>query len=130
MTRVRHFGAGITEKAPQLDILGPDAIDVIRNGVNQYDPRSTFKICEQHLSSRVGRFNLDSTGPDQFFEKSPFLLLMFFLWSSVCFHVSSWIPTSSIIMAYLATRTDIDSSDEIMVLDRSLCPVSLPIIID
>ncbi|KAI7740236.1 hypothetical protein M8C21_031167 [Ambrosia artemisiifolia] len=43
---------------------------------------------------------------------------------SVRFHVKSWLPARSIVMACLAARTDIDPSGEIMVLNR-FCPWKL-----
>lgn len=46
------------------------AIDAIDNGINQYDTDQPPKyVNNTHLSSRVGRFNLDWTDPDQSQEK-------------------------------------------------------------
>lgn len=46
------------------------AIDAIDNGINQYDTDQPPKyVNNTHLSSRVGKFNLDWTDPDQSSEK-------------------------------------------------------------
>jgi uncharacterized UPF0160 family protein len=46
------------------------ALDAIDNGINQYDTDQPPKyVNNTHLSSRVGRFNLDWTDPDQSLEK-------------------------------------------------------------
>jgi hypothetical protein len=46
------------------------AIDAIDNGINQYDTDQPPKyVNNTHLSSRVGKFNLDWTDPDQSSKK-------------------------------------------------------------
>lgn len=46
------------------------AIDAIDNGINQFDTDQPPKyVNNTHLSSRLGRFNLDWTDPDQSQEK-------------------------------------------------------------
>ena len=46
------------------------AIDAIDNGINQFDTDQPPKyVNNTHLSSRVGRLNLDWTDPDQSPEK-------------------------------------------------------------
>jgi len=46
------------------------ALDAIDNGINQYDTDQPPKyVNNTHLSSRVGRLNLDWTDPDQSPEK-------------------------------------------------------------
>lgn len=46
------------------------AIDAVDNGINQYDTDQPPKyVNNTHLSSRVGRFNLDWTDADQSSEK-------------------------------------------------------------
>ncbi|KVH95283.1 Metal-dependent protein hydrolase [Cynara cardunculus var. scolymus] len=138
----KHFGTEIIAKELQLDEGHPDvqrlylaiyksfmeAIDAIDNGINQYDTDQPPKyVNNTHLSSRVGKFNLDWTDPDQSsekeneaFQKAMALAGSEFL-DSVRFHVKSWLPARSIVMECLAARSDIDPSGEIMVLDR-FCP--------
>ncbi|MFS8029790.1 putative metal-dependent protein hydrolase [Helianthus anomalus] len=141
----KHFGTEIIAKEVQLDEGHPDvhrlylaiyksfmeAIDAIDNGINQYDTDQPPKyVNNTHLSSRVGKFNLDWTDPDQSFEKEneafqrAMALAGTEFLDSVRFHVKSWLPARSIVMACLAARTDIDPSGEIMVLDR-FCPWKL-----
>ncbi|GJV74640.1 UPF0160 protein-like protein [Tanacetum coccineum] len=156
----KHFGLEIIAKELQVDEGHPDvhrlflaiyksfmewkvawggysddvpryAIDAIDNGINQYDTDQPAKyVNNTHLSSRVGRFNLDWTDPDQSsekeneaFQKAMALAGSEFL-DSVRFHVKSWLPARSIVMECLAARTSIDPSGEIMVLDR-FCPWKL-----
>ncbi|KAI4343152.1 hypothetical protein MLD38_027688 [Melastoma candidum] len=83
-----------------------------------------------HLSSRVGRLNLDWIDPDQSPEKENevFHRVMAlaggeFL-DSVRFHAKSWLPARSIVMECIADRHSIDPSGEIMVLKR-FCPWKL-----
>lgn len=46
------------------------AIDAIDNGINQFDTEKPPRyVNNTHLSSRVGRFNLDWIEPDQSPEK-------------------------------------------------------------
>ncbi|KAL4570610.1 hypothetical protein LXL04_026268 [Taraxacum kok-saghyz] len=141
----KHFGTEIIAKELQVDEGHPDvqrlylaiyksfmeAIDAIDNGINQYDTDQPPKyVNNTHLSSRVGKFNLDWTDPDQSsekenqaFQKAMNLAGTEFL-DSVRFHVKSWLPARSIVMECLAARTGIDPSGEIMVLDR-FCPWKL-----
>ncbi|KAI3812838.1 hypothetical protein L1987_17550 [Smallanthus sonchifolius] len=141
----KHFGTEIIAKELQVYEAHPDvqrlylaiyksfmeAIDAIDNGINQYDTDQPPRyVNNTHLSSRVGKFNLDWTDPDQSsekeneaFQQAMTLAGTEFL-DSVRFHVKSWLPARSIVMECLAARTGIDPSGEIMVLDR-FCPWKL-----
>lgn len=141
----KHFGLEIIAKEVQLDESHPDvmrlylaiyksfmeAIDAIDNGINQYDTDQPPKyVNNTHLSSRVGKFNLDWIDPDQSSEKESeaFHRAMALAGSefldSVRFHAKSWLPARSIVMECLAARQTVDPSGEIMVLDR-FCPWKL-----
>ncbi|KAM7278157.1 hypothetical protein ACFE04_005291 [Oxalis oulophora] len=143
----KHFGKEIIAKELNVDEDHPDvqrlylavyksfmeAIDAVDNGINQYDTDKPPKyVNNTHLSSRVGRFNLDWTDPDQSSEKenAAFHRAMALAGSefldSVRFHVKSWLPARSIVMECLSARFDVDSSGEIMVLSR-FCPWKLHI---
>ncbi|KAJ6943750.1 hypothetical protein NC652_009256 [Populus alba x Populus x berolinensis] len=141
----KHFGKEIIAKELQVDEGHPDvhrlflavyksfmeAIDAIDNGINQYDTDQPPKyVNNTHLSSRVGKFNLDWTDPDQSpkkeneaFERAMALAGSEFL-DNVRFHAKSWLPARSIVMECLATRFDVDPSGEIMVL-KTFCPWKL-----
>ncbi|KAI3787547.1 hypothetical protein L1987_42096 [Smallanthus sonchifolius] len=124
------FGHGFTTKLSSAGLIYK-AIDAIDNGINRYDIDQPPKyVNNTHLSSRVGKFNLDWTDPDQSsekeneaFQRAITLAGTEFL-DSVRFHVKSWLPARSIVIECLAARTDIDPSGEIMVLDR-FCPWKL-----
>lgn len=141
----KHFGLEIIAREVQLDESHPDvlrlylaiyksfmeAIDAIDNGINQYDTDQPPKyVNNTHLSSRVGKFNLDWIDPDQSSEKEneAFQRAMALAGSefldSVRFHAKSWLPARSIVMECLAARQTVDPSGEIMVLDR-FCPWKL-----
>ncbi|KAK1382275.1 Metal-dependent protein hydrolase [Heracleum sosnowskyi] len=141
----KHFGLEIIAKEVQLDESHPDvmrlylaiyksfmeAIDAIDNGINQYDTDQPPKyVNNTHLSSRVGKFNLDWIDPDQSSEKEneAFQRAMALAGSefldNVRFHAKSWLPARSIVMECLAARHTVDPSGEIMVLDR-FCPWKL-----
>ncbi|KAJ6703391.1 METAL-DEPENDENT PROTEIN HYDROLASE [Salix viminalis] len=141
----KHFGKEIIAKELQVDEGHPDvhrlflaiyksfmeAIDAIDNGINQYDTDQPPKyVNNTHLSSRVGKFNLDWTDPDQSpkkeneaFERAMALAGSEFL-DSVRFHAKSWLPARTIVMECIATRFDADPSGEIMVL-KTFCPWKL-----
>ncbi|CAA2956529.1 Hypothetical predicted protein [Olea europaea subsp. europaea] len=141
----KHFGKEIIAKELQVDQEHPDvhqlflsvyksfmeAIDAIDNGINQYDTDQPPRyVNNTHLSSRVGKFNLDWVDPDQSaekenaaFERAMALAGSEFL-DNVRFHARSWLPARSIVMDCLAARGDVDPSGEIMVLDR-FCPWKL-----
>ncbi|XP_047321861.1 MYG1 protein-like [Impatiens glandulifera] len=141
----KHFGMEIIAKELGVDQGHPnvlklhlavyksfmEAIDAIDNGINQYDteepPRYTNST---HLSSRVGKLNLDWIDPDQSpekeneaFQKAMALAGSEFL-NSVQFYARSWLPARSIVMECLSSRYNIDPSGEIMVLSR-FCPWKL-----
>ncbi|KAF7808679.1 UPF0160 protein [Senna tora] len=107
------------------------AIDAVDNGINQYDTDQSPKyVNNTHLSSRVGRFNLDWTDPDQSpekengaFQRAMTLAGSEFL-DSVRFHVKSWLPARSIVMETLGARHTVDPSGEIVVLTK-FCPWKL-----
>ncbi|XP_047267946.1 MYG1 exonuclease isoform X2 [Capsicum annuum] len=80
----KHFGKEIIAKELQVDEEHPDvhrlflavyksfmeAIDAIDNGINQYDTDQPPRyVNNTHLSSRVGKLNLDWTEPDQSSER-------------------------------------------------------------
>ncbi|CAN1177940.1 MYG1 protein [Linum perenne] len=141
----KHFGKEIISKELQVDEEHPDvlrlflavyksfmeAIDAVDNGINQYDTDKPPRyVNNTHLSSRVGRLNLDWTDPDQSpekeneaFQRAMALAGSEFL-DSVRFHAKSWLPARSVVLECLAARFDIDPSGEIMVLTR-FCPWKL-----
>ncbi|WCJ26612.1 MYG1 exonuclease [Euphorbia peplus] len=141
----KHFGKEIIAKELQVDEEHPDvhrlflaiyksfmeAIDAIDNGINQYDTDKPPRyVNNTHLSSRVGRLNLDWIDPDQSadkenaaFQRAMALAGSEFL-DSVRFHVKSWLPARSIVMECLAARFNVDPSGEIMVL-ATFCPWKL-----
>uniref|UniRef100_A0A2P2JHK6 Protein MYG1 n=1 Tax=Rhizophora mucronata TaxID=61149 RepID=A0A2P2JHK6_RHIMU len=141
----KHFGKEIIAKELRVNEEHPDvhrlylavyksfmeAIDAIDNGINQYDMDQPPKyVNNTHLSSRVGKLNLDWIDPDQSpqrenesFQRAMALSGNEFL-DSVRFHANSWLPARSIVMECLASRFDIDPSGEIMVLNK-FCPWKL-----
>ncbi|KAF4351082.1 hypothetical protein F8388_013187 [Cannabis sativa] len=141
----KHFGKEIIAKELQVNEEHPDvfrlflaiyksfmeAIDAVDNGINQYDTDQPARyVNNTHLSSRVGRLNLDWIDPDQSstkeneaFQKAMALAGGEFL-DSLRFHAKSWLPARSIVMECLSARWDIDPTGEIMVLDR-FCPWKL-----
>ncbi|KAG5071351.1 hypothetical protein JHK86_006562 [Glycine max] len=140
----KHFGKEIIAKELKVDEEHRDvhyiylavyksfmeAIDAIDNGINRYDTDQPPRyVNNTHLSSRVGRLNLDWTDPDQSpekeneaFQRAMALAGSEFL-DSVRFHVNSWLPARSIVMETLEARHTVDPSGEILVLTK-LCPVS------
>ncbi|KAJ4846330.1 hypothetical protein Tsubulata_005924 [Turnera subulata] len=141
----KHFGKEIIAKELQVGEDHPDvhrlylaiyknfmeAIDAIDNGINQYDTDQPPKyVNNTHLSSRVGKLNLDWTEPDQSSEKEneAFQRAMALTGSefldNLRFVAKSWLPARSIVMECLAARFNIDPSGEIMVLNR-FCPWKL-----
>ncbi|XP_057976409.1 uncharacterized protein LOC131163724 [Malania oleifera] len=141
----KHYGKEIIAKELQVNEEHPDvhrlfiaiyksfmeAIDAVDNGINQYDTDQPPRyVNNTHLSSRVGRLNLDWMDPDQSpqkeneaFQRAIALAGSEFL-DSVSFHAKSWLPARSIVVECLTARQDIDPSGEIMVLDR-FCPWKL-----
>ncbi|XP_027336189.1 UPF0160 protein MYG1, mitochondrial isoform X2 [Abrus precatorius] len=141
----KHFGKEIIAKELKVDEEHQDvhyiylavyksfmeAIDAIDNGINQYDTDQPPKyVNNTHLSSRVGRLNLDWTDPDQSLEKEneAFRRAMALagneFMDSVRFHVNSWLPARSIVMETLVARQTVDPSGEIIVLNK-FCPWKL-----
>ncbi|XP_052724291.1 uncharacterized protein LOC108346683 isoform X2 [Vigna angularis] len=141
----KHFGKEIIAKELKVDDVQQDvhhiylavyksfmeAIDAIDNGINRYDTDLPPKYLNNtHLSSRVGRLNLDWTDPDQSAEKEneAFQRAMALAGSefldSVRFHVKSWLPARSIVMENIAARQTVDPSGEILVLTK-FCPWKL-----
>ncbi|KAG5229505.1 UPF0160 protein [Salix suchowensis] len=110
-----------------------EAIDAADNGINQYDTDQPPRyVNNTSLSQRVGRLNLDWVDPSQSTEREDeaFQLAMKVagteFMESIHFHAKSWLPARSIVRECLASREDIDSSGEIMVLTKS-CPWKLHI---
>lgn len=141
----KHFGKEIIGKELQLGEGHPDvqrlflaiyksfmeAIDAIDNGINQYDTDKPPRyVNNTHLSSRVGKFNLDWIDPDQSAEKenAAFQQAMALAGNefldSVRYHAKSWLPARSIVLESLNGRYNIDPSGEILVLTR-FCPWKL-----
>ncbi|KDP31642.1 hypothetical protein JCGZ_14958 [Jatropha curcas] len=141
----KHFGKEIIAKELQVDEGHPDvhrlflavyksfmeAIDAVDNGINQYDTDQPPRyVNNTHLSSRVGRLNLDWIEPDQSAEKEneAFKRAMALAGSefldSVRYHAKSWLPARTFVMEGLGARYDIDPSGEIMVL-TTFCPWKL-----
>ncbi|CAN1177941.1 MYG1 protein [Linum perenne] len=124
------FGHGFSTKLSSAGLVYK-AIDAVDNGINQYDTDKPPRyVNNTHLSSRVGRLNLDWTDPDQSpekeneaFQRAMALAGSEFL-DSVRFHAKSWLPARSVVLECLAARFDIDPSGEIMVLTR-FCPWKL-----
>ncbi|KAI4303613.1 hypothetical protein MLD38_039221 [Melastoma candidum] len=141
----KHFGKEIIAKELQVNEEHPDvhrlflavyksfmeAIDAVDNGINKYDTDQPPKyVNNTHLSSRVGRLNLDWIDPDQSpekeneaFQRAMALAGGEFL-DNVRFHAKSWLPARSIVMECIADRHSVDPSGEIMVLKR-FCPWKL-----
>ncbi|XP_020584013.1 UPF0160 protein-like [Phalaenopsis equestris] len=141
----KHYGKEIIAKELQLDYEHQDvqrlylavyksfveAIDAIDNGINQYEtdlpPRY---VNNTHLSSRVGRLNLDWVDPDQSAakENEAFWRAMSLAGSefleSIRYYAKSWLPARSIVLQCIESRRNIDPSGEIMVLD-TFCPWKL-----
>lgn len=141
----KHYGLEIIAKELGLDAGHPDvervylavyksfveAIDAIDNGINQYDTDQPPKyVNSTHLSSRVGRLNLDWIDEDQSQEKENerFHCAMSLAGGefieNVQSHAKSWLPARSIVEESLRVRQEIDSSGEIVVLKR-FCPWKL-----
>ncbi|KAG6497847.1 hypothetical protein ZIOFF_045753 [Zingiber officinale] len=142
---LQHYGKEIIAKELQLDVGHEnvqrlylavyksfiEAIDAVDNGINEYDTDQPPKyVNNTHLSSRVGRLNLDWMDPDQSsdkenaaFQQAMMLAGGEFL-DSLRFHARSWIPARSIVAECIASRGNVDPSGEIMVLDR-FCPVDM-----
>ncbi|KAJ9677434.1 hypothetical protein PVL29_022429 [Vitis rotundifolia] len=120
----KHFGMEIIARELQLDQGHPDvprlflavyksfmeAVDAVDNGINQYDTEDQPPryVNNTHLSSRVGKLNLDWMDPDQSaekeneaFERAMNLTCSEFL-DNVRFHAKSWLPARSIVMECLA----------------------------
>ncbi|KAM0935128.1 putative metal-dependent protein hydrolase [Dioscorea sansibarensis] len=141
----KHYGREIIAKELRLDETHEDvnhvyravyknfveAIDAIDNGINQYDIDQPPKyVNNTHLSSRVGRLNLNWMDPDQSaekenaaFEQAMILAGSEFL-ESVHFHAKSWLPARSTVIDCLKSRGDIDPCGEIMLLNK-FCPWKL-----
>ncbi|KAL0331694.1 UNVERIFIED_CONTAM: hypothetical protein Sangu_1714900 [Sesamum angustifolium] len=120
------FGHGFNTKLSSAGLVYK-AIDAIDNGINQYDTDQPPRyVNNTHLSSRVGKLNLDWADPDQSAEKEKMkhLNVPWFWLASVRFHARSWLPARSIVMQCLEARLDVDPSGEIMILDR-FCPWKL-----
>ncbi|XP_010533551.1 PREDICTED: UPF0160 protein [Tarenaya hassleriana] len=141
----KHFGKEIIAKELKVDQDHPDvqrlflavyksfmeAIDAVDNGINQYETDKPPRyVNNTHLSSRVGKLNLDWIEPDQSqekeneaFKRAMVLAGNEFL-DSVRFHARSWLPARSIVMKCLEERFSVDPSGEIMVLTK-FCPWKL-----
>nr|KAJ0189506.1 hypothetical protein LSAT_V11C800390480 [Lactuca sativa] len=143
----KHYGIEIIAKAIQLDEGHPDvhslfsavyrnfveAVDAIDNGINQYETNQPPRyVNNTTLSSRISRLNLNWYEADQSPEKEDqaFQHAMNLAGSEfmdcIHFHAKSWLPARSVVMECLATRKNIDSSGEIMLLTMS-CPWKLHI---
>ncbi|KAL0460612.1 UNVERIFIED_CONTAM: hypothetical protein Slati_0688400 [Sesamum latifolium] len=124
------FGHGFNTKLSSAGLVYK-AIDAIDNGINQYDTDQPPRyVNNTHLSSRIGKLNLDWTEPDQSaekeheaFERAMVLAGSEFL-DSVRYHARSWLPARTIVLKCLEARVDVDPSGEIMILDR-FCPWKL-----
>ncbi|PHT50217.1 UPF0160 protein MYG1, mitochondrial [Capsicum baccatum] len=141
----KHFGKEIIAKELQVDEEHPDvhrlflavyksfmeAIDAIDNGINQYDTDQPPRyVNNTHLSSRVGKLNLDWTEPDQSsereneaFQRAMDLAGSEFL-DCVRYYARSWLPARSIVVECVASRHKIDPSGEIVVWS-TFCPWKL-----
>ncbi|CAL5204103.1 unnamed protein product [Lathyrus oleraceus] len=138
----KHFGLEIIANVLRLDEDHPhvhqlypaiyrnfiESVDAVDNGVNQYDLDESPKyVINTGLGSRIKRLNLDWTDSDQSsdaeneaFHRAMALAGGEFL-ENVNYYAKSWLPARSIVMECLAARETIDSSGEIIKLNRS-CP--------
>ncbi|KAJ4841241.1 hypothetical protein Tsubulata_022378 [Turnera subulata] len=137
----KHYGTEIIAKELRLEEEHPDvcrlflavyknfveAVDAIDNGVNPYDTDQPPRyVNNTSLSHRIGRLNLDWTDSNQSSEKEDeafqhaMKLAGGEFLESIHFHAKSWLPARSIVMKSLASRKDVDSSGEIIVLTRPL----------
>ncbi|KAK7350964.1 hypothetical protein VNO77_10055 [Canavalia gladiata] len=143
----KHFGCeiianllGLDEGHSHVHQLYPtiyknfvEAIDATDNGVNQYELNEPPKyVINTSLSSRIKRLNLNWMDSDQSsereneaFHQAMTLAGAEFL-ENVNYYAKSWLPARSIVMECLAARGTIDSSGEILMLNRS-CPWKLHI---
>ncbi|KAI3517753.1 hypothetical protein L1887_16972 [Cichorium endivia] len=143
----KHYGTEIIAKTIQLDEGHPDvqilfsavyknfveAVDAIDNGINQYETDQPPRYLNNTtVSSRISRLNMNwydaDQSPqkeDQAFQQAMSLAGSEFM-DCIYFHAKSWLPARSVVMECLATRKNIDSSGEIMLLTRS-CPWKLHI---
>ncbi|KAI3724256.1 hypothetical protein L2E82_36027 [Cichorium intybus] len=111
-------------------LLNCSAVDAIDNGINQYETDQPPRYLNNTtLSSRISRLNMNWYDVDQSPQKEDkaFQQAMNLVGSEfmdcIYFHAKSWLPTRSVVMECLATRKNIDSSGEMMLLTSS-CPVS------
>ncbi|KAH1112814.1 hypothetical protein GLYMA_04G232300v4 [Glycine max] len=143
----KHFGLEIIanvlklhEDHPHVHQLYPviyrnfvEAIDAVDNGVNLYDLDVPPKYeINTTLASRIKRLNLNWMDSDQSsdreneaFHRAMALAGAEFL-ENVNYYAKSWLPARSIVMDSLAARESVDSSGEIVKLNRS-CPWKLHI---
>lgn len=143
----KHFGLEIIANVLHLDEDHPhvhqlypaiyrnfvEAVDAVDNGVSQYDLKESPKyVINTGLASRIERLNLDWIDSDQSadaeneaFHRAMALAGGEFL-ENVNYYAKSWLPARSIVMECLAARETIDSSGEIIKLNRS-CPWKLHI---
>ncbi|TKY74052.1 Metal-dependent protein hydrolase [Spatholobus suberectus] len=109
------------------------AIDAVDNGVNQCDLNDPPKYeINTSLSSRIKRLNLNwmdsdrsSDRENEAFHQAMTLAGAEFL-ENVNYYAKSWLPARSNVMESLAVRESVDSSGEIIKLNRS-CPWKLHI---
>lgn len=141
----KHFGLEIISKEIGRDPGHPDverlylavyksfveAIDAIDNGINMYDTDQPPKyINNTHLSSRVGRINIDWIDEDQSPEKEnerfhqAMTLAGGEFLENVHHHAKSWLPARSIVEESVAARQEVDSSGKIVVI-KQFCPWKL-----
>ncbi|KAJ9148136.1 hypothetical protein P3X46_030223 [Hevea brasiliensis] len=124
---VLHFGKEIIAKELQVDEGHPDvhrSFLAVYKSFMEYDTDQPPRyVNNTHLSSRVGRLNLDWIQPEQSpekenktFQKAMALAGSEFL-DSVRYHARSWSLSQSIVMECPAARFDVDPGGEIMVLD-------------
>ncbi|WJX34298.1 hypothetical protein P8452_22424 [Trifolium repens] len=138
----KHFGLEIIANVLRLDEDHPhvhklyptiyknfvEAVDAVDNGVSQYDLNQSPKyVINTGLASRIKRLNLDWMDSDQSsdaeneaFHRAMALAGGEFV-ENVNYYAKSWLPARSIVMECLAARETINSSGEIIKLNRS-CP--------
>lgn len=140
----KYYGLEIIAKELGLDAKHPDvdrvylalyksfveAIDAIDNGINQYDVTDPPRYVDNtNLSARVGKLNPDwmeeqsSKKEDAAFLRAMELAGREFL-EALRYQARSWLPARTIVADCLASRFEVDSSGEIMVL-KQFCPWKL-----
>ncbi|XP_031574301.1 UPF0160 protein MYG1, mitochondrial-like [Actinia tenebrosa] len=99
-------------------------VDAIDNGVNQTDDLLRYEI-NTNLSTRVGelnpRWNDPNPNEQAQFNKALEMVEREFL-NKVLFYKDSWLPARSLVEKAIKQRYEVDSSGEVIELDKAGCP--------